>query len=511
MRGEGGGNLNFIYDDKSLSHGQINRYRDNGEYVDCVSVSYRNESDKEKKIEVAFALPKGVKPSFSLPESAEPTKRAPQSVIARIPKDGGFDKQNVLSRQGEFDFYSFEYVCQPSRKPTEEESEIYDDMVYDEPSFSAKFPSAKGEHDEIGAWVLGSFAGGSGTSGDPYQIENLYQPQLMKDGLSSSYELNNDIDASFSNPDNVSLWVSQDYTAGEWVKYDDSGTVKTYYCTDDTTDSQVPTDTDFWAEMWVSAEGWLPVGTSANRFTGSLDGQGYEISGLFINRPATNYVGMFGYTASTTAKIRRVGVINADITGNGYTGILAGFLVTPAELCFTSGTVYGNDWFAGGFCGRTGARLFEDCYTTASVETSANNLRRGGFCGQSYRGDIRRCYSTGQVLPTGGSMGGGFTGDTDTGGSYADTANFYDTETSGWSTSAMGVGRTTAQMKDISTYTVAGYQDNGITAGQEWDIKNVFRHRTETWKIHKRITYPLLSFQKYVFTRIHQMLLGRNF
>lgn len=40
------------------------------------------------------------------------------------------------------------------------------------------------------------FARGSGTSGDPYMIENVHQLQAMRDDLFAHYALANDIDAS---------------------------------------------------------------------------------------------------------------------------------------------------------------------------------------------------------------------------------------------------------------------------------------------------------------------------
>ncbi len=392
------------------------------------------------------------------------------------------------------------------------------------------------------------------------EITNLVELQAMKDNLSGDYILMNNIDASNTNPDNVDLWEDKDYTAGEWVKYDDSGTVKTYYCTDDTTSSQVPTDTDYWAEMWVSAEGFVPVGTSANRFTGSFDGQGYTIDGVFFSRAGESQCGLWGFIGSS-AILQNANFVNLDFTASSQVALCGVHLGSVIRNIFVSGNfagtseiggIVGRSWEAiencevsvsaqgsfavGGIAGRWARRTIESCVANGEItafiqaggvvgradpasggvlgnsysksKITGNNAENGGLVGRVHTAlTIANCYSIGQV----DANAGGLVGTIDEGVTVTDTANFYDTETSGQATSAMGIGRTTAQMKDIKTYTVAGYQDNGITAGQEWDIKNVFRHRTETWKIHKRVTYPLLSFQKYVFTRIHQMLLGRNF
>ena len=60
-------------------------------------------------------------------------------------------------------------------------------------------------------------------------------------------------------------------------------------------------------------KGWQPIGTSSNPFTGSFDGQGYEISGLFVNRPDEDEVGLFGCVGER-GFIDDIQVVNAAIT-----------------------------------------------------------------------------------------------------------------------------------------------------------------------------------------------------
>lgn len=49
-------------------------------------------------------------------------------------------------------------------------------------------------------------------------------------------------------------------------------------------------------EKWYdSNKGWLPIGTKDKPFTGTIDGANHKISGLYINRENTDYVGLFGY------------------------------------------------------------------------------------------------------------------------------------------------------------------------------------------------------------------------
>jgi len=65
---------------------------------------------------------------------------------------------------------------------------------------------------------------------------------------------------------------------------------------------------------------------------------------------------------------------------------------------------------------------------------------------------------------------------------------FWDIETSGHSSSAGGEGKTTAEMKDITTFSAAG-----------WDIVAVAnpsqRNTLYIWNIVDDQTYPFLSWQ----------------
>ncbi|MBR2526822.1 hypothetical protein IKE67_10195 [bacterium] len=64
---------------------------------------------------------------------------------------------------------------------------------------------------------------------------------------------------------------------------------------------------------------WTAVGSSSsNAFQGTLDGNGYTISNLKINKPDRSYQGLFGYTKGAT--IKNIDLENVDITSNAYGG-----------------------------------------------------------------------------------------------------------------------------------------------------------------------------------------------
>jgi hypothetical protein len=73
--------------------------------------------------------------------------------------------------------------------------------------------------------------------------------------------------------------------------------------------------------------GWEPIGFDtpggfSTWFSGTFDGQGHKILGLFIDRPDEICVGLFGVTGKL---IRDVLVVNATVTGNWGVGGLVGW------------------------------------------------------------------------------------------------------------------------------------------------------------------------------------------
>ena len=52
-----------------------------------------------------------------------------------------------------------------------------------------------------------------------------------------------------------------------------------------------------------------PIGNNSSPFRGVFDGKRYVITGLYINRPNSDYVALFG--VAINAMIKNVGVVNA--------------------------------------------------------------------------------------------------------------------------------------------------------------------------------------------------------
>jgi hypothetical protein len=140
--------------------------------------------------------------------------------------------------------------------------------------------------------------------------------------------------------------------------------------------------------------GFMPIGTSISKFTGKLDGQGYNITGMYINRPSMNYVGLFGYILKQPIppEIKNIGLKGVNITGSFYVGGLAGFVYGNVSNSYSTGSVSGIQYVGGlaGWCART----ISSSYSTGSVSGS-NSV--GGLVGYDDGGRISNSSSTGSV------------------------------------------------------------------------------------------------------------------
>jgi len=230
------------------------------------------------------------------------------------------------------------------------------------------------------------FAGGTGTAEDPWQIETLDQLDDIRLILQDHYILMNDLDASETS-------------------------------------------------NWNNGAGFNPIGDVDSGFSGSFNGNDYEIHGLFINRTATYGVGLFGFMDKGT--IQRIHLKEVQITGGPYTGSLVGFKRGGTVIhSHTDGVVQGTHTYTGGFIGyqrggeirnssstvnvtgidRTGGLIGFNAATVTDSWASGSVTGRdeiGGLAGRNgyappLEGYISRSYATGDV--TGQNRVGGLSG-----------------------------------------------------------------------------------------------------
>lgn len=301
------------------------------------------------------------------------------------------------------------------------------------------------------SYLQSDFASGDGTVGNPYVIANAEQLDNVRDHLDAHFVLSGDID----------LDVAPYNTGG----------------------------------------GWTPIGTISAPFTGTFDGDGNEIDGLFIN--GGNEVGLFG-VISGSADIRDLQLTNVDVTGGGSVGALVGFMQGGSiETASVQGRVENTGGFSsytGGLVGRTspgtevlfasadmtisgsgnvgglvGANEGDIEQSFAKGEIGQVNFRGiGGLVGVNY-GSINQSYSLTDITNGGTAEVGGLVGEnrgvitvsyaagnvntsaTTKGGlvglnSGSVSRSYYDSVTSGQSDIYKGIALTTAQMKQQASF-----------------------------------------------------------
>jgi len=69
------------------------------------------------------------------------------------------------------------------------------------------------------------------------------------------------------------------------------------------------------ADIQMSSDEWIPIGTYDNPFTGVYNGNGYEIQGLTMKNPYAQIIGLFGYAKG--AQIYNITMRNYDILSAG--------------------------------------------------------------------------------------------------------------------------------------------------------------------------------------------------
>ena len=121
-------------------------------------------------------------------------------------------------------------------------------------------------------------------------------------------------------------------------------------------------------------------------FSGTFDGKGHCISGLFYNDATKERVGLFG--GITDGCVKNVGVTNSYIKAKALVGGIVGHAV--------DGEIIG-------------------CYNESMITSENGSCFMGGIVGFCYHGVIRSCFNSGAIIGENGYDVGGIVGDiTDT-------------------------------------------------------------------------------------------------
>ncbi len=155
-------------------------------------------------------------------------------------------------------------------------------------------------------------------------------------------------------------------------------------------------------DPWNTGNGWQPIGSSNDRFTGSYDGDNYTISGLTIARPTGTYQGLFAETEN--ALLENIILENVDIAGQNRTGGIVGQNRSSIiQHCLVDGTISGS-WFVGGITGyNLEDSTISECQNLAEV-TGTQSV--GGIVGYQSNSMASNSSSSGSVSNSGNYTGG---------------------------------------------------------------------------------------------------------
>ena len=242
--------------------------------------------------------------------------------------------------------------------------------------------------------IQAQFSGsGSGTEEDPYRIFNAEQLNQVRNFTSN----------------NVYFSLEADIDMTDWIAENNP------------------------------SQGWLPI----SNFSGVFRGNGHKITNLKINRPTTDYIGLFGIYFS--GDISNVYILNANYVGkNNVGGFVALSRGGSISGCLFQGRIKSCGSYAGGICARMSTVypgiIISNCYSLVELEgdsycggiigdgewaTLSENYCHaisikgtsyiGGISGSSGSENIEKSYTTGNI--TGINFVGGIVGRSEGGGS----------------------------------------------------------------------------------------------
>ena len=141
---------------------------------------------------------------------------------------------------------------------------------------------------------------------------------------------------------------------------------------------------------------WKPIGARWSSYTGTFDGQGYTISGLYFNNPTSSYAGLFG-SIGANGKISNVGVLDSYFQFREFGGGVCGVNYGTVRDCKNTGSVRGLAAI-GGVCGlNEKGGIIENSFNEGTVSGTGDNVQQvGGVCGYN-NGTIKSCYNTASV------------------------------------------------------------------------------------------------------------------
>ena len=164
---------------------------------------------------------------------------------------------------------------------------------------------------------------------------------------------------------------------------------------------------------------WYPI----NSFSGTFDGQGHSISGIYINwNIEASHCGLFG-VSNRTSQIKNFSLKNSYITcsvNNSQTavGSITGTTQGRVESVYSDAIIHANNSGIGGIVGSANgnvAKVVSNCWFDGEIVGGEKSRYQGGIVAYTSAGTltIEHCLNSGNIttnVETAGPNAGGFLG-----------------------------------------------------------------------------------------------------
>ena len=259
------------------------------------------------------------------------------------------------------------------------------------------YPELRGK-DMVVRPVSHDFAGGNGTSYNPYQIGTKEQFNRVRNHPNADFVLINNIE-----------FTESDFSEG--------------------------------GAFYNGGAGFVPFGTESTPFSGMLDGNGYSVIGLYQHISGSSHIsygGLCGYTNFSTIQnldLKECSISISTLGSSSYAGGIAGYMnegliigcnvagniggepvadiggiagsTNRGEICrCRNEAIISGSHSTGGIAGSISITKINDCKNLSSI--SGGDYVGGIVGSDGYRGEVSNCINLGKV--TGRSRIGGIIG-----------------------------------------------------------------------------------------------------
>ena len=138
---------------------------------------------------------------------------------------------------------------------------------------------------------------------------------------------------------------------------------------------------------WNAGAGFVPIGSPTSGFGGAFDGLDNTINALTVNRPLSDYVGLFG---RSDRQVSNVALVDGVFNGHVNVGALVGYNTGTIRNSQSSSATEGSE-SVGGLVGLNDGGVVSNSYSAGSV---TGGYYVGGLIGKNAAGSVTNAHSS---------------------------------------------------------------------------------------------------------------------